>query len=358
MQFKSIGSCLATILLAYASVVVAAPVRQTISAPGLIGHYRSPASPNELTVVRIDPGIAFDWADGAPDARLSSGRFSVTWEGRIRIPYPASYRLSVQGTGKAEVFLQDRQIFPGPDGEPDRPVPLIWGDYPIRVCYEAPERGARVHLIWSSDSFPAEVVNPRYLSHDVGAERPVASQLAWNRGREIVQRYGCARCHPIAGIDRSIRPGLSMPHVADMKPEWVAVWLRDPQAVRPGTRMGSPGGTPQQMEELVSNLLALVEHPEVRARIDAKWNCDDEVDPLDEGKIDRTLIQEGRQRFYELGCCACHAPETPDSIDPTRGPSLADIGSKWPRAYLRKLILDPVGRHPSGGNPAYATRTG
>ncbi len=341
------------VLLTSAAVAAGEPALPAATAPGLIGHYRSTKPGSQAALTRIDPSVAFDWTDGTPDARLPRDGFSVTWEGLVRVEYPGTYRFQVAGSSRARVFLDGRQVFPAAAGESQPAVSLAGAACPIRVCCDVPADGTQVRLIWSSDSFPAEVVNSRYLLHLVQAEDSVARDLAWRRGRLLVQRYGCGRCHPIPGIDRSGRPGLAMPHVLEMKPEWVAAWLRDPQAVRPGTRMGSPGGTPQEMEVLISNLLALVEQPPVRERIDAKWHCGGRPDPLDQGDAAQVLVPEGRQRFYELGCSACHAPETPELIDPTRGPSLADVGSKWPRAYLRQLMLDPVGRHPTGGCPRY-----
>ncbi len=323
-----------------------------VVAPGLIGRYFCQEARSEPACVRIDPAIAFDWSDGMPDDHLPSGDFRVVWEGLLRVQHPGTYRFTAPATGNVEIHLQGRQVYPSKHGKAAAPIPLIWGDYPIRVVYAAPAGQAKVHLVWSSDSFPPEVVNPRYLAHEARAETPVAAQLARQRGREIVQRYACARCHSISGVDRSRRPGLGMPHVAEMNPEWVARWLRDPQALRPGTRMGAPGGSPEEINVLIANLLALVEHPEVRERIDPKWHCAGQTDPLDQGDIGE-LARAGRRRFYELGCSACHAPETPELVDPTRGPSMADLGSKWSKTYLRKLMIDPVGRHPTGGMPGY-----
>lgn len=330
-------------------------------APGLVGRYYSEALGGDPACVRVDPAIGFDWSDGMPDEALTQGSFSVVWEGQVQVRQPGKYRFGMRGTGRAEIRVRDCTVYSGSHGkerQPNRrgeggdPLPLGVGDYPIRVTYPAPAAKARVQLIWSSDAFPAEVLNARYLAHDTAAEQPVMARLAGQRGREVVERYGCARCHPIAGVDRSRRPGLPMPHVAQMNPRWVARWLRNPQAVRPGTRMGAPGGTPEQIEQVIANLLALVQTEEISALIEPRWRRGHEPDPLDRRDL-TALVREGRQRFYELGCSACHAPETPGIIDVTRGPSLADLGSKWSKAYLRQLMLDPVGRHPTGGMPGY-----
>ena len=118
--------------------------------------------------------------------------------------------------------------------------------------------------------------------------------------------------------------------------------------------MGRPGGTPEQVEAAVSSLLSLVQLCDSYGMIDSRWRCGPEPDPLD--RVDLGPLVRGRVGSMSW-CSACHAPETPELVDPTRGPTLADIGSKWSKAYLRQLMLDPVGRHPTGGMPAYKLQT-
>lgn len=324
--------------------------------PGLIGHYSCKALGDKPVCVRIDPGVAFDWTDGMPDDRLPEGDFHVTWEGLLRVPHSGKYQFAARAQGAVQVSVRGRRVLPIQPADVDAGLPLEAGEHPIRVEYDAPASKARIHLLWGSNSFASEVINPRYLVHKAEAEGPVAKQLIQQRGREVVERYGCARCHPIVGVDRSRKPGLPMPHVAHMQPDWVARWVRNPQSVRPGTRMGAPGGTPEQVEAAVSSLLSLVHLCDSYGLIDSRWRCGQEPDPLDRANLDE-LVRAGRTRFYELGCSACHAPETPELIDPTRGPSLADIGSKWSKAYLRQLMWDPVSRHPTGGMPGYQLET-
>jgi mono/diheme cytochrome c family protein len=319
--------------------------------PGMIGCYATPANADKPVCVRIDPGVAFDWSDGMPDDRLSEGDFQVTWEGFVRIPHAGQYQFAARAQGAVRIWFQGRQVFPQ-SANVAATISADAGTHPLRVEYDAPAGKAKIHLLWSSDTFSLEVINPRYLAHDAQGEAGVAEQLLEQRGREVVERYGCARCHPIAGVDRSRKPGLPMPHAAHMNPDWVARWVRNPQAVRPGTRMGAPGGTPEEIETLVSSLLSLLPMCDSYGMIDSGWRCSQDPDPLAGADLD-ACVRAGRTRFYELGCSACHAPETPQLVDPTRGPSLADIGSKWSNAYLRQLMLNPVRRHPTGGMPGY-----
>lgn len=322
--------------------------------PGLIGRYSAGegAAGDEAACARIDPSIAFDWSDGTPDDRLPDGPFSVNWEGVVRIDHDDVYRFSAIAGGAVRIWVDERLVYASGPQAIRGATPLTYGYHPIRVSYVAQGHKARVRLVWSSDHFGPETVNPRYLAHPVAVESGVARQLLHDRGREIVERYGCARCHAIPGVDRTRRPGLAMPQASQINRDWLARWLRDPQSVRPGTRMGSPGGTPAEIEELISLLLVFLRMPDITERIEPKWRCGDRRDPLDGRELGVT-ISAGRKRFYELGCSACHAPENPREIDATRAPSLADLGSKWSKAYLRELLQDPLGRHPNGGMPGY-----
>ncbi|NQU20877.1 MAG: c-type cytochrome, partial [Candidatus Nealsonbacteria bacterium] len=74
------------------------------------------------------------------------------------------------------------------------------------------------------------------------------------------------------------------------------------------------------------------------------------------GAAREELISKGRERFRQLGCAACHAPQSPGRIDAARAPSLADVGAKWPEEYVRRFLLDPVGWHPQGNMPDFKLR--
>ena len=327
---------------------------------GLIGRYWTAGAADaddRPLCVRIDPGIAFDWSDGMPDDRMPPGAFVVQWEGQVRIDQDGEYRFSAQAEGPVQIWLDGKPAFSHAADKGQQVARLTYGYHPIRVRYAANAVKPQIRLIWSSNHFASETVNPRYLAHQPSDVAGAAETLSSERGRELVERYGCARCHPIPGVDRSRRPGLAMPQASQMNRDWLARWLRDPQAVRPGTRMGSPGGTPAEIEQFVALLQTFLQQPEIVARIEPRWRCGHQDDPLD--RIDlKEMVHEGRRRFYELGCSACHWPERPTAMDATRAPSLADVGGKWSKAYLRQLLADPVGRHPNGGMPQFKLNPG
>lgn len=70
------------------------------------------------------------------------------------------------------------------------------------------------------------------------------SQKTIDAGRELFIKFKCIQCHQGAtqGMSASfLAPDLSMAH-SRLKPNWVADWLKDPQAIQPGTMM--PGFFP------------------------------------------------------------------------------------------------------------------
>ena len=90
------------------------------------------------------------------------------------------------------------------------------------------------------------------------------------RGREAFQEMTCARCHGIAQADAlTDRPRVApdLTHLAerrtlaagllDNNPDTLARWLKDPQALKPGSHMPSLQLTGPQVDDLVAYFEAL-----------------------------------------------------------------------------------------------------
>jgi beta-glucosidase len=72
------------------------PSDATPEAQGLKGEYfNNKDLSGAPAVVRIDPGINFDWANGAPDPKIDPDNFSVRWTGRLLPEKTNDYLLSV-----------------------------------------------------------------------------------------------------------------------------------------------------------------------------------------------------------------------------------------------------------------------
>ena len=324
-------------------------------APGLLARYFAGRPQGEPACTRIDPSVAFDWSGGMPDDRLPLGPFAASWKGQVRVDREGDYRFRVNtARGEARVWVDEELVYaPGmaPDREPSR---LEFGYHPIRVEYVATGdasggAGAGLKLIWESNHFAPEAINPRYLVHDATLEAAAAMDLLHDPGRVVFGRYGCARCHPIPGVATEPRPGAPLGFASQAGRGYLARWLRDPQSVRPGTPMPAVGGKPEEIEAEVPAMVAYLKSLTPPKPIKPVVGDVSDVDRKD-------LIEAGRRRFRQLGCAACHAPEAPSQIDVTLAPSLADAGAKWPEGFVREFLLDPVGWHPEGGMPDFALK--
>jgi len=84
------------------------------------------------------------------------------------------------------------------------------------------------------------------------------------RGRALLQQYGCSGCHRIPDVRAAtgiIGPSLDrlgrrvyIAGVAVNSPEELARWLRDPQAVKPGTAMPNAHVTDQDARDMAAYL--------------------------------------------------------------------------------------------------------
>jgi len=320
---------------------------------GLVARYAADASAEKPACVRVDPSVAFDFSGGAPDDRLAAGAFSAQWSGQVRVERDGTYRFGLRGREEGSVWIGEQKVC-DPGSPLDRePIVLRRGYHPIRVEHAAAEGSAaeRLQLVWESDHFAPEGVNPRYLVHDAAALSADAMRLMHDRGRVVVERYGCRRCHAISGVAAERRPAAPLGFASRADREYLDRWLRDPQAVRPQTTMPALGGTAEQIDAavpaVVAYLASLTPPKEIAPGPELAGVSDAERDEQ---------IQHGRRRFSELGCAACHAPEEPDGVDPTLAPTLADVGAKWPQDVLRQFLLDPLGWHPEGGMPDFALK--
>lgn len=87
------------------------------------------------------------------------------------------------------------------------------------------------------------------------------------RGKDVIRRYGCAACHSIPGIagaSGQVGPPLDgiggRSHLAGSLPNTPANlirWIRDPQAIQPGTAMPEMGVTEQDGKDIAAYLYTL-----------------------------------------------------------------------------------------------------
>jgi cytochrome c oxidase subunit 2 len=112
----------------------------------------------------------------------------------------------------------------------------------------------------SSDQFEQWIVGQRQPA-------PPPSTPEQQRGREIVERGQCAMCHAVRGTDAAARLGPDLTHFATRSTigagtlpntrENLALWLADPQHVKPGNRMPPMGLSPEAIRTVVAYMETL-----------------------------------------------------------------------------------------------------
>ena len=105
-----------------------------------------------------------------------------------------------------------------------------------------------------------------WLAQQTRDATPPATPQA-QAGYRLFMTSQCASCHTIAGTPAQGEIGPSLTHVASRTtlaaltipntPRWLAAWIRNPQAIKPGARMPDLGLSAQQVQALVAYLETL-----------------------------------------------------------------------------------------------------
>jgi mono/diheme cytochrome c family protein len=157
-------------------------------------------------------------------------------------------------------------------------------------------------------------------------------------GRLLVGELGCTNCHK---ADPGVAPQLLVkkaPILNDagsrLRPEWLAKWIADPQAVKPGATMPRSAVAAEDVPLLVHYLMSLKSAAAVAPM---------GGDPA-----------KAKELFNRAGCAACHAPLDPKA-DLKADKAVIPRGvlkEKYASAHaLGQFLLDPLKWRPSGRMP-------
>lgn len=126
---------------------------------------------------------------------------------------------------------------------------------------------AHAQMISKVRALPEDEYNQWYQEQTAGASGPVAAGDA-RRGEEIFMNQNiCWSCHSIDGTKaqakvapRSLTRFATYDTIAEVvpnTPDNLRAWLRDPQAIKPGTAMPNLNLKPQDIEDLIAYLQTL-----------------------------------------------------------------------------------------------------
>jgi hypothetical protein len=121
----------------------------------------------DLALERIDPAIAFSWADGAPDPSLSPDRFSARWTGTLVPPASGTYAIATMNDDGVRVTIGDAIVIDDWRGHfPERhegSIDLVAGvETPIEIEYFEIDMTAELTLLWT---IPGGVEAPIAAEH-------------------------------------------------------------------------------------------------------------------------------------------------------------------------------------------------
>ena len=272
------------------------------------------------------------------------GPFTAVFEGWISRDLWEEFTFTVEGAGAVSLAINGKPVLTadGPVLAATSPkVRLEKGRNRVRAVFRSPPTGAaRLRLLWESSSIPQEPVPMAVLSRR-RSDTALAAGQRQRRGRELIGTLRCTACHAIDG-DRSVGMPELLADAPDLrrvgerlKPAWLAAWIRDPQALRPGTAMPHllPAGEPG--DRTAADLAAWL----ASTGTPATW-----IEP------DSETIVAGARLYEKLSCLSCHEA----AGDRAAIHSLDRVAAKWHPAALIEFLRQPSRHFAWIGMPDFA----
>ena len=138
---------------------------------------------------------------------------------------------------------------------------------------------------------------------------------------EIIATYQCDTCHTI--MDRGGTVGPILNQVANRRDEdWLRSWLKDPNVIKPGTKMPTFAFTPEEYEAVVGYLTDMKR----------------DISPGDILASDRPSVEKGEVLFREYDCSGCHRIGSEGRFI---GPDLTWLARRKTTDWERTWLADP-----------------
>jgi len=331
-----------------ASSIERSPARRAETGAGWLATFTSGAV--EACSIVGHASFAARTGESVHPAIAPSG-FNAVYNATLRVSEPGEYRFGAEVEGGR----LDLSIFGGalarpiglsitgdtPEGRYTRSIELPIGD--VRLRYEFTRTGeapARLRAMWSRDGLGIDGFRPEPIP--VAAVAPgsedadIAASL--DRGRVLLAELGCVNCHASEG--HAARSGPYLGGIGDRAGvEWLMRWIRDPQALKPGSSM--PGvftgrrSDDREAEAIVHYLLS---------------HAGDE--PGGVAATESSVLERGNELYHTVGCVSCHGPMGDESARMTPRAPFGDLTNKWKPAALSRFLQTPHLSRPSGRMPS------
>lgn len=206
---------------------------------------------------------------------------------------------------------------------------------------------------------------------------PAENEAAWRNeeraaaGRQLLGER-CVQCHApeAAAVAFAPRARLDLSQAAARADgEWLARWIVDPSALKPGVAMPAllPAARPEA-EAIAADLVAFLQSTAFGGEATAVAPTVSAAVAAD--AVDAAQARRGRELFHTVGCVACHGPreapatvfgdesfarEVPAGVAPV---ALGELRGKWRSAPLAAYLRDPAAARPGSAMPSLALDEG
>jgi len=132
------------------------------SSGGLQGEYFDDVGFTSLKIMRIDPQVDFNWANGSPDPSVGADTFSVRWTGTVTPAHSETYTFYTHSYDGARLWVNGQLLIDDwayDEGEEHGAIALSAGQpYQIKLEYLENSGAAVMELRWSSPSTPKQLI--------------------------------------------------------------------------------------------------------------------------------------------------------------------------------------------------------
>ncbi len=173
---------------------------------GVRAEYYSDTKLENLVLMRVDPGINFDWDANSPDPLVPADNFSVRWSGELEVPFTSAWTFTASCDDCVRLWVNGQLLFDkwGQQGgvEWTGEMDLAAGQkYDITMEYYENTGDARAVLYWSTPywltpyqpkqaipqgaySLPVKARSPKPANGATGVS--LTSTLSWSAGEAAV----------------------------------------------------------------------------------------------------------------------------------------------------------------------------
>lgn len=258
---------------------------------------------------------------------VAPGPFSATWTGFVSSELRAEYSFEVEAVGDVRLEVNGAEVFAGKaDGSKPLAGPAVKlnkGANALKLEFKSSGAGdAFLRLYWLNKETPRNPVPVAVLSHD---ETPALKEsLLLHEGRDLFLEGRCIRCHVAkATVPEAAMDAPSLAGIGGRRNEaWLARWVEDPHAMRPGTPMPRvfTGPDAKANAAAVAAYLASLKGAPPAAKAGDK--------------------EAGKALYEKLLCAACHNPPDAAQTDASKV-SQKGVKAKFAPGALAAFLLKP-----------------